>query len=162
MIYFKDFQEKEKSKTIVNLEYRNDKRTLELSVVNLEKDTLVFTLPKLAFSSVKEGKESAVKENNITEKPYINYLFINKTICYIQRESSEQKKIISIDSTMQRHEVGFTIKLGYRDKFVKKLYLDCEKSDRGSYEIQFFEKPMDSSILPKVHYPRNTILKIEK
>lgn len=98
--------------------------------------------------------------DNIVIKPYISYVYINKSISYIRNNSNT--KVISTDFTMQRNEKYLPVKIGFKEKFIKELYIDCKKSDIGNYMIYFLTKndPKNDKVI-QIQYPQNAILRIK-
>lgn len=149
---------KNQENPIIDLSYNINKKTIELSVLNLRKDSVVFTLPKLNFVLMEPNNKAS--NDNIVIKPYISYVYINKSISYIRNNSNT--KVISTDFTMQRNEKYLPVKIGFKEKFIKELYIDCKKSDIGNYMIYFLTKndPKNDKVI-QIQYPQNAILRIK-
>ncbi|UKB84342.1 hypothetical protein LF887_01420 [Chryseobacterium sp. MEBOG06] len=144
---------------IIDLNYSTDKKAINLSILNVGKDSIVFTLPKLNFVLI-ENNNKINKDDDVI-KPYTPYVHISKSISYIKKGSNI--KNISTDFTMQRNEESIPIKIGFKEKFIKELYIDCKKSDIGDYMIYFLAKNnSNNDKLIQIQYPREVILKIKK
>ena len=146
---------------ITDLTYSATKKTLVLSVLNLKKETIRFILPKVVFGIPKKTANKKDDNNNIVVKRFIPNVFIIKSISYIGTDSN--KKLVDVDSTMQRDEKRLIISLGSKEKFTKELFFDCEKSDKGNYNIYFLE---DNDIINlkviDIQFPKDAILQIIK
>lgn len=148
---------------IIDLNYNTNKKTIDLSILNLGKDSIVFTLPKLNFVLIENNNNNNnnnINKDDIVIKPYIPYVHISKSISYIKKDSNI--KNISVDFTMQRNEESLPIKIGFKEKFIKELYIDCKKSDIGDYMIYFLAKNNSNNDRTiQIQYPQGSILKIK-
>lgn len=150
----KNFKNYEKD-LMVDLKYIENEKILQLSILNKKNDTIIFPLPKLFFYFKKNN--TVVKDSNIVIKEYIPSVFFSKSISYI--EKSPVRRIISIDSTMQRNEDKFLVKIGPREKFAKEFYIDCIQSDKGNYMLYFLSKANQKNYkINQINYPQNAML----
>lgn len=151
-------QSKNQENLIIDLNYNVNKKTMELSVLNLRKDSILFKLPKMNFVLIENNNK--INKDDVVIKAYIPYVYINESISYIKKDSII--KIITKDYSMQRNEESLPIKIGYKEEFIKELSIDCKKSDIGNYMIYFLVKnnsENDKTI--KIKYPQGAILKIK-
>lgn len=143
---------------IIDLNYNTDKKVIDLSILNVGKDSIVFTLPKLNLVLIENNNK--INKDDDAIKPYTPYVHISKSISYIKKGSNI--KNISTDFTMQRNEESFPIKIGFKEKFIKELYIDCKKSDIGDYMIYFLAKNnSNNDKVIQIQYPQGVILKIK-
>ncbi len=143
----------------VDLNYITDLNVLQLSIVNLKRDTVRFSMPKILFQM--EQKKVSKIDKDIIVKSYIPQVFIEKTVSYLYNGFIRKK--ISSDSTMQREERELTINLPPKERFVKEIFLNCGKSDAGNFLVSFLTKENgDIKNTIKIKYPVDDILKIDK
>ncbi|HCA07388.1 hypothetical protein [Chryseobacterium sp.] len=150
----KNFKNYEKDLT-VDLKYFENEKILQLSILNKKHDTIIFPLPKLFFNLRKSN--TVVRDSNIVIKEYIPSVFFSKSVSYIEKLSV--RRIISIDSTMQRNEDKLLVKIGPREKFAKEFYMDCRQSDKGNYMLYFLSKANQKKYkINQINYPQNAML----
>ena len=161
IVYIDHSQNDDQENLDIDLRYLENKRILELSVLNLGQKVLYFSIPTVMFSPIKDINENDGNEDVVTKR-YIPFVYVSKSICYLQKDNQGSKKIISIDSTMQRNELKEMVRIEHGEKFTKEFYLDCDNSDKGEYEIYFLEKSEKDDATIKIRYPEGCVLKVEK
>jgi len=138
----------------------NKGNRLIFSYYNSSDKNIYLIPPKLIFEILEEKRVDTDK--NVIIKPYIKQIVIDKIYTSFI-DNSKKKRIIDVDSTMQRNYISKIVELAPKEIYMKEFELNCNKSDSGRYKILFFEKgSVDDSKIIKIKYPENMIVSIIK